>query len=225
MCTVTFIPNSLNEFILTSNRDEAPGRETLSPQVYKEDDVQLTFPKDVVAGGTWIGLSERKRLICLLNGGFVAHERKLVYRMSRGVVVRDLLLAKDVLSAIEVFDFHDIEPFTIVLVRWESEVQLYELVWDGVQKHLTEKPLVPTIWSSSLLYTSEVKEQREQWFSQFLFDSMRPSEKDLLKFHTTAGTGDKANDLIMDRGFVKTKSITQVLKKEETLAMLYEEIQ
>ena len=88
-----------------------------------------------------------------------------------------------------------------------------------------EKPLVPTIWSSSLLYTSEVKQQREQWFSQFLFDSMRPSEMDLLKFHTTAGTGDKTNDLIMDRGFVKTKSITQVLKKEETLAMRYDEIE
>ena len=145
--------------------------------------------------------------------------------MSRGVVVRDLLIAEDVLLSIDAFDFQDIEPFTIVLVRWEQEVQLHELVWDGSQKHLSEKPLVPTIWSSSLLYTSEVKQQREQWFSQFLFNSMRPSEKELMGFHRSAGIGDKNNDLIMDRGFVKTKSITQVIKKEETIAMTYDEIQ
>jgi len=224
MCTVTFIPNSLANFVLTSNRDEAPGRETLSPQVYEVDGVQLMFPKDVVAGGTWIGLSEKKRLICLLNGGFDAHERKSSYRKSRGVVVSELLTAEQVIPAIEAFDLYGIEPFTIILVQWGKEVHLHELVWDGTQKHLTEKPLVPTIWSSSLLYTSEVKQQREQWFSQFLFESIRPSAQDVMKFHNTAGTGDTTNDLIMDRGFVKTKSITQVMKNDEALSMTYDEI-
>ena len=46
----------------------------------------------------------------------------------------------------------------------------------------------------------------------------------LLHFHKTAGDGSKDNDLIMDRGFVKTKSITQIELKERT-NFRYEDLQ
>ena len=88
MCTVTYLPLGNNDFILTSNRDEQPSRETIPPQEYVEDGVVLTYPKDVLAGGTWIGLSSKKRLICLLNGGFESYERESSYKMSRGVIVK-----------------------------------------------------------------------------------------------------------------------------------------
>jgi len=224
MCTVTFIPRGFDDFVLTSNRDEAPNRETLAPAIYKIDDTQLLFPKDAVAGGTWIGLSERKRLICLLNGGFTAHERQEAYRMSRGVIVTDLLTSEDAVAAIKTYDFHDIEPFTIILVDWEKELKLYELVWDGVNSHLEEKPIAPAIWSSSLLYAETVKKKRESWFSEFLFKEMRPSEASILKFHKSAGEGDLETNLIMDRGFVKTKSVTQIQKNTEITSMRYEDI-
>lgn len=88
MCTVTYLPLGNNNFILTSNRDETPLRKTLPPKDYVEDGVVLTYPKDEVAGGTWIGLSDKKRLVCLLNGGFTIHKRKDSYKMSRGVIVK-----------------------------------------------------------------------------------------------------------------------------------------
>ena len=69
MCTVTYLPLGDHNFILTSNRDVAPKRETTPPKEYNEVGVKLTYPKDKLAGGTWIGVSEKKRLICLLNGG------------------------------------------------------------------------------------------------------------------------------------------------------------
>ncbi|NND87917.1 MAG: hypothetical protein HKM28_01575, partial [Flavobacteriaceae bacterium] len=128
MCTLTFLPNA-HGFILTSNRDEAPGRATLAPQEYTVEGVKLVFPKDVVAGGTWIGLSEKDRLICLLNGGFEAHQRESAYRLSRGVVVKDLLITDDIISSIEAYDLNGVEPFTIILTKWESALELYELVW------------------------------------------------------------------------------------------------
>ena len=168
MCTVTFIPKSYNDFILTSNRDEAPNRNTIPPKFYSEEGVKLLYPKDEVAGGTWFGVSNRKRLICLLNGGFTAHKRQEKYRMSRGVVVTGLLTSEDAIASIESCDFTDIEPFTIIMVGWESSLQLHELVWDGSLVHFSEKPLAPHIWSSSLLYSEEIKKKREQWFSQFL---------------------------------------------------------
>lgn len=225
MCTVTFIPRGFNDFILTSNRDEAPNRETLPPSTYTINDTQLLFPKDTVAGGTWIGLSEKNRLICLLNGGFTTHERKEKYRMSRGIIVTDLLTSEDALDSINTYDLHDIEPFTIILVDWEKDLKLYELVWDGAKAHLEEKPIAPTIWSSSLLYSEAVKKKRESWFSEFLFKKMRPSEENILDFHKTAGEGDSKTNLIMDRGFVKTKSVTQIQKNAESTSMRYEDIE
>ena len=224
MCTVTFIPKSLDGFILTSNRDEAPARRAIEPMVYNVNGVELLFPKDEVAGGTWFGLSSKKRLICLLNGGFTAHEREDNYRMSRGSIVTDLLTSEVVLTTLDHYNFNGIEPFTIILVDWKSELVLYELVWDGSISHFSEKPLAPRIWSSSLLYSDEMKKKREAWFSEFIFNNLNPSESELLEFHKTAGEGNKETDLIMDRGFVKTKSITQLSKSKPT-TFRYEDLQ
>ena len=224
MCTVTFIPRSFSEFILTSNRDESPIRLTIPPTIYNVDEVALLFPKDKVAGGTWFGVSEQQRLICLLNGGFNAHKRAENYRMSRGLIVTNLLASENAVAEIEAYDFMGIEPFTIIMVDWKKELQLYELVWDGRSKHLSEKPLTPHIWSSSLLYSEEMKKKREAWFSDFIFNNLHPSETEILEFHKLAGEGSLETNLVMDRGFVKTKSITQYSKSEKP-AMRYEDLQ
>ena len=225
MCTITFIPKTNNDFVLTSNRDEAPGRETFPPEIYEEDGVKLLYPKDAVAGGTWIGASDKKRIVCLMNGGFVAHKREAFYRKSRGLVVKDLLNSAKLKKEIENYDFCGIEPFTTVLIEWETEVQLLQLVWDGETYHFSEEPLAPHIWSSSPLYPENLKKKREQWFSAFLLETIKPSEEELLQFHKTAGEGDLNSNLIMDRGFIKTKSITQISKKENAIEMRYEDLQ
>ena len=224
MCTVTFIPKSLNGFILTSNRDESPLRSTIPPMLYNVNGVNMLFPKDTVAGGTWFGISSRKRLICLLNGGFTAHKREDEYRMSRGVIVTNLLSSEDAVASIEAFDFEGIEPFTIILVDWKTEPMLIELVWDGSASHISEKPWAPYIWSSSLLYSEEINKKRVTWFSEFIFKNLNPSEAELLQFHKTAGDGNSKTDLVMDRGFVKTKSITQ-FSKSEGLFLNYEDLE
>lgn len=224
MCTVTFMPTSSSNFILTSNRDEAPGRETLPPQSYVVGDATLLFPKDAVAGGTWIGTSSKKRLICLLNGGFTAHERAASYRMSRGIIVTDLLTSESFVATVHQYDFQGIEPFTIVCVDWNESLQLFELVWDGNAIHFSEKPLAPHIWSSSLLYTEAMKKKRISWFSDFITRTKAPSEAALLQFHKTAGEGDATLDVIMDRGFVKTKSVTQ-FSKGRVNTMRYEDLE
>lgn len=224
MCTVTFIPESVSGFILTSNRDEAPNRSTVPPEIYEVENVSMLFPKDELAGGTWFGVSDRKRLICLLNGGFTAHQRAESYRKSRGVVVTDLLASENAVVAIEDYDFDGIEPFTIIMIDWGAGYCLYELVWDGADAHFSEKPWAPHIWSSSLLYSEAIKNKRELWFSEFIFNNLRPTEADLLEFHKTAGDGNPESDVIMDRGFVKTKSITQYMKLREN-SLRYEDLQ
>jgi len=57
MCTVTFIPLENKNFVLTSNRDEAPNRTTIPPRNEGVELVMILAPKDALAGGTWIGSS------------------------------------------------------------------------------------------------------------------------------------------------------------------------
>ena len=77
MCTVTIFPLENNDFVLTTNRDEAPDRNSLEPSFYTFQGAKLLFPKDEQSGGTWVGVSEKKRVVCVLNGGFEYRERQL----------------------------------------------------------------------------------------------------------------------------------------------------
>lgn len=225
MCTITFIPKSNQDFILTSNRDEAPGRDTLPPQVYVEHGIRLLYPKDAVAGGSWIGISERKRALSLMNGGFEAHQRKDFYRKSRGLVLKDLLIAEQLEDAIKQYDFEDIEPFTAIVVEWQSELRLFQLVWDGSVLHFTNEAVTPKIWSSSPLYPKQSRSKREQWFSDFIMEKKQANDQDILQFHKVGGEGDTHHNMVMDRGYVRTKSITQITKVHDVVTMRYEDLQ
>ena len=224
MCTVTLIPKGTDDFVLTSNRDEAPDRTTLSPDFYTIDKTKLLFPKDEVAVGSWIGVSEKQRLLCVLNGGFVRHERKSNYRLSRGIVMKDLLVAANLDEAINVYDLDGVEPFTLVIVDWEGSMKFKEFVWDGVDKHVKNLPIEPTIWSSSSLYNASMKNERLDWFANFKTENEFSSNA-IMKFHTTAGTGNDDYGVIMDRVFVKTTSITQVIKNQNEVLMSFKNLQ
>ncbi len=221
MCTVTYLPLASDDFILTSNRDEDPKRNTISPKVYEEEGVKLTYPKDELAGGTWIGLSEKKRLICLLNGGFAKHKRAESYRMSRGVIVKQLLKVDNPVEIINHFDFDGIEPFTIVLVDWAMSLKAYELVWDGTQKYFEKLDDKPKIWSSSTLYNEEMKQLRRDWFADWLGENKIFKQKDILKFHQDETKGSPEISLKMKRSRVQTVSVTSVRKETDDIKMSY----
>ncbi|WP_075344359.1 NRDE family protein [Tenacibaculum agarivorans] len=221
MCTVTYLPLGNNDFILTSNRDENPKRKTIAPTSYIEDGVTLTYPKDVLAGGTWIGVSEKDRLICLLNGGFENHIRKESYRASRGVIVKELLKVEDVVVAIQELNLADIEPFTIVLVDWSKELQAYELVWTGEEKSFKKLANEPHIWSSSTLYTEEMKVLRREWFAAWLEKNKLYTQERILKFHQDENKGNVEISPKMKRKRVETISTTVVQKMNTDVSVSY----
>ena len=223
MCTVTLIPKGENDFVLTSNRDEAPNRISLKPEFYTIKNTKLLFPKDELSGGTWIGVSEKNRAICMLNGGFEFHERKPKYRLSRGVVANHFMVADDLIQTVDTYNFDDIEPFTMVVVDWNFDLKFYELVWNGADKYFTELPFEPKIWSSSTLYSEAMKAERLKWFEDFKAENDL-DENTLLKFHKTAGKNNDDYGVIMNRGFIKTTSITQIEKLNNTLEMHYESL-
>lgn len=222
MCTVTFIPKDNGDFSLVSNRDEAPGRETLPPHTYEIEGVSCLFPKDELAGGSWIGVSGRNRGVCLLNGGFNSHGRSNFGR-SRGLIVLDLLVAENTRVFLNQLQLENIEPFTIIAIDWNSGLELVECVWDGQHKYIKQMPIAPRVWSSRQLYTTEVAHKREQWFAEFL-KQQTVDIKQQLNFHKSGGIGDPENDLVMNRRFVRTKSISCFSKNEAKVFFRYENL-
>jgi len=82
----------------------------------------------------------------------------------------------------------------------------------------------PYIWSSSTLYTNEMKSHRQEWFHTFKQKNELTSDT-LLDFHKNAGIGDPTIDLQINRGHLKTRSITQIVKNKKELSMRYENLQ
>jgi hypothetical protein len=223
MCTVTFLPLLNADFILTSNRDEKKQRETSPPKMYVEDGINLFFPKDKLGGGTWIGTSSKNRLVCVLNGGFVKHKKKSSYTKSRGLIAKELLKTDDLLNYIEKINLNGIEPFTMVIVDWSAnKLNLFELIWDEQKKHFNALKNEPKIWSSSTLYTKEIKLVREKWFQNWL-NNHQLTLKNILQFHHSE-IGDKQQAVLMKRSTIETVSITSIQKKDHLITMRYEDV-
>lgn len=218
-------------FVLTSNRDEKVFRPTIAPEIYTIGEKKVGFPKDVQAGGSWIAMNEHGRLCCLLNGAFVAHEKKPHYAQSRGAVLLELVSSEQ--SAFDFFqekDLSAIEPFTtITLAQQCGRIRHFsEFIWDGKSKHFRElNQKLAQIWSSVTLYNSENRELRNRWFERFINENAgNISPERILAFHSDTHTSDQSIDVVMERdGGLKTVSITQVVPVEGKLRMNYIDLQ
>jgi len=224
MCTVTYIPIGDSDFILTSSRDIPFSRKKAEhPKRIKEDGIQLCYPIDGKAGGTWIGISDKKRLICLLNGGFEYHTSRSNYSKSRGLIVKELLKVHDLIKGLDAVDLIGVEQFTLIIVEWHNQLKLIEFVWDGDEKHTKIRTQEMHIWSSSTLYDTSVKQLRRDWFEEWQKENDL-SQEAILEFHHNGGVGDQFIDVLMNRGMGGTVSITSVKKKDSELSMFYKDV-
>ena len=120
-------------------------------------------------------------------------------------------------------DLQNIEPFTMVIVDWNNnKLQLFELIWDGKQKHFNKLKNEPKIWSSSTLYSTNNQQLRKEWFEDWKQQS-NFSEKAILEFHHSE-IGNKEQSILMKRPNVETVSITLIEKRDKHLKMKYEDV-
>lgn len=220
MCTVTFMPLGAQNFILTSNRDEHFSRSPQHISRVRRNEVDMIFPRDSGAGGSWIALSAKGWLACLLNGAFEKHAHLPPYRLSRGILLMDSFDYAEPDIFFNEYDMEGIEPFTLLLVR---EGALWECRWDGAHRFATELSFdEPHIWSSATLYPAAMREKRAGWFRQWLSRTDSISPESILELHLKGGEGDPFNDFVMNRdGKVQTVSITQVIRFAGKLEMRY----
>ncbi|WP_431215499.1 NRDE family protein [Puia sp. P3] len=223
MCTVTFVP-SAEGFYLTSNRDERAGRGIAQPpKVYSDGPEGLIYPKDPDAGGSWIVMKESGSAAVLLNGAFLRHQRRSRYRISRGLVLLEIIRETDPLAHFRDMDLEDVEPFTLILL---SDGTLRDCRWDGIRKYvLTPDPERPHIWSSVTLYDEAAAKERMQWFEEWCRGRKSPASADVIQFHRSAGKGDIRNDLVMNRDDrLFTVSVTSIVRANGDSRMVYNDL-
>jgi len=231
MCTVSYIPKiNDNGFLLTSNRDEKEFRQTINPEIYTFGDVKVSFPKDALAGGSWIAINDRGRLCCLLNGGFKSHKKQSFHTLSRGKILLELTSSEAGFKEyFEGRELSNVEPFTIVAIQKKEDkiISFCELIWDGEKKHFRELNIEESyIWSSATLYSEENRKKRKSWFTQFLTNNNENiSLENVFEFHSGTHTEDNSINLIMEReNGLKTVSITQVVSKGTKLQLNYNDL-
>ncbi len=219
MCTVTYIPVNGKTYI-TSNRDEKLVRQqALPPAIYSADDRRIMYPKDGSAGGSWIAVHENNNTAVLLNGGFMKHQANPPYRLSRGIILLEVVQSANPEYFFQQMDLIGIEPFTII----HFNNQLHQFTWTGDRKHSRQlDPSKPCIWSSVTLYDEQVIAKRQRWFADFINKNPNPVQENIIDFHINTGDGDKENDLVMNRdNRLTTVSITSVELKNQYCSMKY----
>jgi hypothetical protein len=219
---VTYLPVRRG-FILTHNRDEHYSR---SPQTLSREEIhkkKLIFPKDPDSGGSWIGVSELGSVACILNGAFHNHLRKPPYRRSRGLVLMDYFENEDILGFSQGYDFKGIEPFTMVAIESGAP---YEIRWDGLDVHfLVLDENAEHFWSSATLYPKDIREQRRDFFDNWLSLKRSFTADEILHLHYKGGVGNPKYDFVMNRdGKVQTVSITQIIYEKNTCEMRYHDL-
>lgn len=201
MCIVSFVVND-SSFILTFNRDETSVRPALPPAYHHENGLTILSPTDQSKGGTWIGYNGRFAA-CLQNGAFEKHHRHPPYRMSRGLILKEIL--NETLS-VETFNetmFEGIEPFTMSIYNpKENTLKIYR--YDAEHLHLqTIAPLQQTIICSATLYDNEARTVIRSQFEALT--GLSPD--DLFEFNKTHRIGEPLNHFT---NLVPTVSITQL---------------
>ena len=204
MCTVSYIPTQNNGFIWTQNRDESPSR--ASAGLIMED--ELIYPKDPLAGGTWIALSQKGRLISLMNGAWETLPYQKSTVKSRGQVLLDAIRINDIHDFLNNYELAGILDFTMLIY---DANQLWELRWDQHKRYIQAlDPEQAHVWSSVSLYPCEVRKRRKEIFEQYFMKEIAYTTDSILDFHKLDRIEGLEEGIQIDRSYVKTVSITQI---------------
>lgn len=223
MCTVSFVFAN-EKVIITSNRDEKVVRpEAIEPKNYLINNKNIIFPKDKKAGGTWYAIDENANVIVLLNGAAEKHSVTGNYIKSRGLIVLELISSFSSILSWKSIDLNNVEPFTLVVYQ---DKKLYQLRWNGIVKETLElNPLQNYIWSSSTLYSSEIRVKRANWFDKFLDTKPEVTPQEMLNFHRYTEENNLEHGLVINRNDVtKTVSITQTVIEKNKVEILYHDL-
>jgi uncharacterized protein with NRDE domain len=205
MCTLTVL-RERDRVLVTMNRDDVAARPEAAPTHWPHTKPTFVAPKDMQAGGTWIGVNADGVIACLLN----RYDSAPPGRTSRGSIVPEALRASSVdgaRNALTMIDHSAYSPFTCVVVSRNGATRLD---WTGATLTHTDLAADDTIMlTSSSWKFDEVKAQREALF-QRVWSNGRDAADRVATFHARRETAHDAWAPMMQRPQTETKSVTQV---------------
>lgn len=242
MCTLTAF-RTADGLLITMNRDESRLRfeaglkrtfDSIEPTQTKTDNktltkqaVELAYPVDGQAFGTWTGLSNHGVVMCLLNRYQDAH---VPNALTRGSIIPTALKhgqANAVFEHLEQLDTLSFNPFDL-LVFSVKESRFFS--WDGTHYNFEALHLESgRMFSSSSIDAKTILPHRHKLFDTWLhqnhvgsdsengkLNSKQPcsnkslSETVLRGFHLQQETGQESRSIFMARDKNHTKSISQI---------------
>lgn len=117
MCTLALYFRVLDDYplIIAANRDEQYDRPSMAPHLWQTSPM-IVAGKDLLAGGTWLGVNEHGLMTAILNRRADTEPQPARSSRSRGLFCLDLLGLKTAAQGIEFVRSHSerYQPLTLV---------------------------------------------------------------------------------------------------------------
>lgn len=217
MCTASWLIRP-DGFELFFNRDESVRRGTAGPPEPLElEGVRALAPRDADAGGTWLGVNEHGLALALLNAWDGRED--LAGARSRGLLVRDLLAARDARSALERLAAEDLTRYRgFTLALFEPGREPAVRAWDGraLEPHEARSPLC-----SSSLDRRRAQEERERVYARLVAAGTGSERARLERFQASHEPERGPWSPCMHRADAATVSASQVRVGARAVALRY----
>ncbi len=159
VCTLTLAWQLFEDtpIAVAANRDEAIEREAEPPARFHEEPL-VVAPRDVAAGGTWIGVNEYG-LVAGLTNKWGSHGETV--DRSRGLLVADVLTAQSVADALDLLTTETTtrtyQGFYLVVAD-PNDAVCY--VWDGDRSVIEFEPGVHVVGNATVDDTADIPATR-----------------------------------------------------------------
>ena len=219
MCTATWA-YAESGYDLLFNRDELRTRSPgLPPERSEIEGISILSPRDSAAGGTWIGVNERRVSVFLLNLYRPTLAPSAATR-SRGELVHRLLASPHLSSAEERLtntDLRPYAPFTLGVLTPSGKAGVYR--WDGVE--VVQVPDSEPPLSSSSYRTKEVIENRRRVYEEAIGAAGHRRVEELLEYHASHLPTRGPYSVCMHREDACTVSFTHICVRENRAVLRY----
>ena len=222
MCTLTFVP-TVDGYLAGMNRDELLTRPAaLPPEIHEREGVKLVYPREP-SGGTWIAANTRGNLLALLNWNEIDMAGLREKRRTRGLVIPEAILGKDVSSTTAHLDrlsLDGVSPFRLI-GAFRNERQLIEWRWDGTGIQQLGWAWARKHWFSSSLSDARATAERGQVCDAAVIDPAVGSPHWLRQVHRSHEPKPGPYSICVHRQDASTVSYTEVECDRSSISMKY----
>ena len=232
MCTLALYFRMVDRYpvIVAANRDEHYDRPSAPPSLWSTEP-NILAGKDLLAGGTWLGVNEHGLLVGILNRRANSEPDPLSHTRSRGLLCLDLLKLKSAADAHAFVTRHTeaYQPFTIVFVD-PNEAWIAYNVQRQIQTQRLEEGLHVYSSAAELSVRSEKIDRAHVQFAR-VFEELRSNCNDksawvrslrtVLGDHTLGNGSNDPRDAICVHGDVAGTVSSTIIFHDKLEQRLY----